>query len=215
MKMYGKIRLSYIFNYILYFFLMKQSEKLDIILRYLYERKDDGKEYSISDILAGSEIETNATEVSRLAEELKKDGYIYLNDLSSKLKKAKITAKGITYTEGDSYAYKGNNIVNHYHVVNSPQANIVVNSNQVTINQTQYDKAAEIIREMREKISKDALVDVNKKAEVLECLTEVESGLESKKVPKFAIRSLLGIGSDIASISSLAVSLAQLFQVAS
>lgn len=61
---------------------MKQSEKLDVILRYLYDRKDDGKEYSILTILENSEIETNYQEVSRLAEQLSKDGYIHLNDLS-------------------------------------------------------------------------------------------------------------------------------------
>jgi hypothetical protein len=37
---------------------MKQSEKLDIILRYLYDRKDDNKEYSIDDILLSSSIDT-------------------------------------------------------------------------------------------------------------------------------------------------------------
>lgn len=90
---------------------MKQSEKLDIILRYLYDRKDDNKEYSISDILGNSGIDTNGAEVARLAEHLEKDKYITLNNLSSKLKKAKITSKGITYAEGDSYSHRGNNIV--------------------------------------------------------------------------------------------------------
>lgn len=85
---------------------MKQSEKLDIILRYLYERKDDNKEYSIADIVTSSGIETNATEIARLAEHLEKDKYITLNNLSSKLKKAKITSKGITYAEGDSYSHR-------------------------------------------------------------------------------------------------------------
>jgi hypothetical protein len=37
---------------------MKQSEKLDIILRYLYERRDDGREYNIAGILAESNVET-------------------------------------------------------------------------------------------------------------------------------------------------------------
>lgn len=191
---------------------MKQSEKLDIILRYLYERKDDNKEYSIADVLTSSGIETNPTEVSRLAEHLEKDKYVKLNNLSSKLKKAKITSKGITYAEGDSYSHKGNNIINHYNVVNSPQTNIVVNSNQVTIDQTQYESATEIIKQIRETISKDESVAVAVRTEILECLTEIEGGLENKKTPKFAIKSLLGMGSDIASISGFVLNLAQLFQ---
>lgn len=191
---------------------MKQSEKLDIILRYLYERKDDGKEYSITDILTGSGIDTNQTELARLAEHLEKDKYITLNNLSSKLKKARITSKGITYAEGDSYTYKGNNIVNHYNIVNSPQANIVVNSNQVTINQTQFDKATELVKEIREAISKDESVAIAERSEILECLTEIEAGLKNQKVPKFAIKSLLDMGSNIASISGFVLNLVQLFQ---
>ena len=191
---------------------MKQSEKLDIILRYLYERKDDNKEYSIADVLESSGIETNPTEIARLAEHLEKDKYIKLNNLSTKLKKAKITSKGITYAEGDSYSHRGNNIINHYNVVNSPQTNIVVNSNQVTIDQTQYESATEIIKQIRATISKDESVAVAVRTEILECLTEIESGLDNKKTPKFAIKSLLGMGSDIASISGFVLNLAQLFQ---
>lgn len=191
---------------------MKQSEKLDIILRYLYDRKDDAKEYSIAEILSGSGVETNPTEVARLAEHLDKDKYISLNNLSSTLKKARITSKGITYCENDSYSNRGHNIVNNYNIVDSPNANIVVNSNQVTINQTQYEKATEIIHEIRKEISKDESVAMEQRAEILECLTEIESGIESRKTPKFAIRSLLGMGSDIASISGFIINLAQLFQ---
>jgi hypothetical protein len=189
---------------------MKQSEKLDVILRYLYERKDDNTEYSIADVLESSGIETNPTEIARLAEHLEKDKYIKLNNLSSKLKKAKITSKGITYAEGDSYSHKGNNIINHYNVVNSPQTNIVVNSNQVSIDQTQYESATEIIKQIRDTISKDESVAVAVRTEILECLTEIESGLDNKKTPKFALKSLLGMGSDIASISGFILNLAQL-----
>lgn len=106
----------------------------------------------------------------------------------------------------------GNNIVNHYNIVNSPQANIVVNSNQVAITQSQHDKATEIIKQIRETITKDESVEVAMRTEILECLTEIESGIENKKAPKFAIKSLLGMGSDIASISGLVLNLAQIFQ---
>lgn len=182
-----------------------------MILRYLYERRDDSQQYSIATILEELGIENNATEVARLADLLSKDKYIHLNDLSSKLKKARITAKGITYCEGSSYAHKGQSVVNHYHIVNSPQANIVVNSSQVEINQKQQDKAQEIINEMREAISRDQVVEIELKKDILECLTEIEAGIANKKTPRFAIKSLLGMGSDIASISGFVLNLAQLF----
>ena len=82
---------------------MTQSEKQDVILRYLYAKRDDGKEYSIKNILEESGIATNYQEVARLADKLKQDKLIELNDLSSQLKKAKINARGVEYSEKDSY----------------------------------------------------------------------------------------------------------------
>lgn len=188
---------------------MKQSEKQDIILRWLYERRDDNREYSIKSILEESQVNTNYTEVSRLADILNQDKLIFLNDLSAKLKKAKISPKGITYCEESSYSSRGKSIVNNYHIVNSPQANIVVSSSQVEINQSQYEKAKGIIKEIRETASRDETLDLYSKTEILECLTEIEAGLSQQRVPKFAIKGLLSSASDVSSISSLAISLAQ------
>jgi hypothetical protein len=186
---------------------MKQSEKLDIILRYLYERRNDRREFSIAEILKESNVEADDNEIGRLANQLKVDKLIELNVLSQKLKKAKITSKGITYCEEDSHAKKGESIVNHYHIVNSPQSNIVVQSSQVTINQQQHDKATELIKEMREAIGQDQAVDLLLKREILECLTEIEAGVAAQRAPKFAIKGLLGIAANIASISKLALDL--------
>jgi hypothetical protein len=191
---------------------MKQSEKLDAILKYLYERRDTRIEYSISSILEELGIATNDAEMARLANQLRTDGHIELNNLSAKLKKAKITSKGIMYSEGDSYTHKGQTVThNNYNIVNSPQANIVAQSTKVTINQTQYDKATEIIKEMREAIGEDKTIDLTQKEEILECLAEIEAGVAAKREPKFAFKSLLSIGSNVASISKLALDLAKLF----
>jgi len=192
---------------------MTQSEKLDVILRYLYERRNKRVEYSIVAILEESGIEVDYNEVARLALQLRKDGLIDLNVLSQKLKKARITAKGVTYCEdGPSPVRKGASVINNYNITDSPQAAIVVGSSQVTITQTQHDKASDIVKQIREAISQDQTVGLELKKDILECLTEIESGIANKKAPKFAIRSLLGMGSDIASISGLALDLASLFQ---
>ena len=70
---------------------MKQSEMLDVILRYLYERRPSRVEYSIASILEEFNIVVDYNEMARLANQLKIDGFIELNVLSQKLKKAKIT----------------------------------------------------------------------------------------------------------------------------
>jgi hypothetical protein len=113
---------------------MKQSEKLDIILRYLYERRDDRREYNIVDILSECNVETNYTETNRLAFTLRESKLIDLHQLSSTPMKARITSKGIAYCEEDSYSHKRQSVVNNISIVNSSQASIVVNSSQVEIN---------------------------------------------------------------------------------
>jgi hypothetical protein len=80
---------------------MKQSEKLDVILRYLYERRNERRDFSITEILKESNIQADENEIGRLANQLRVDKLIELNVLSQKLKKAKITSKGITYCEED------------------------------------------------------------------------------------------------------------------
>ena len=148
---------------------MKQSEMLDVILRYLYERRNSRVEYSIASILEESNIAVDYNEMARLANQLRVDGFIELNVLSQKLKKAKITSKGITYCEEGSYSNKGKGqtVVNNFHIIDSPQANIVVGSSQVTINQEQHDKAENIIKEIRQTISHDQTVDLFLKKEIL------------------------------------------------
>jgi hypothetical protein len=58
---------------------MKQSEMLDVILRYLYERRNSRVEYSIASILEESKIAVDYNEMARLANQLKIDGFIELN----------------------------------------------------------------------------------------------------------------------------------------
>lgn len=192
---------------------MKQSEKQDTILRFLYARRDDGKEYSIKDILEGSGVETNSAEVERLANNLKRDNFIYLNDLSRKLKKASITSKGINYCEEDSYSNKGESVTHNYHIASSPNANIVINSSQVTIDQSQSEESKKIINEIREKISNSPDVAVEKQQEILECLSEIQHSIDDGKAPKFAARSLLSLVGDIGSVTGLGLTLARLFGV--
>jgi hypothetical protein len=49
---------------------MRQEEKLEVILKYLYERKHDGKHYNVYTILAENGIETNRDEVFALGKQL-------------------------------------------------------------------------------------------------------------------------------------------------
>lgn len=190
--------------------IMKQSEKLDLILKGLYEFKDTGKHYSIVAICNEMNIPLAVDEWNRLAHRLENDGYVktifFHNDCSLQL-----TTHGIDYCEEDSYTYSGNAIMNNQYnisVINSPNSNIVNQSSNVTITQN-INEANQAIEKIRETISIDSTIEKFKSAEILECLNEIQECLKNNQKPKFAIKSLIDIAGGIASIASWVTTLGQ------
>lgn len=183
---------------------MKQSEKLDLILRDLYKYKNDGKNYSIGNICQTLNIPIDSDlELNKLAHRLKKDGYINAlfthNDCL-----AELTSYGIEYCEGDSYSYSGHSIItNNYSIsiTNSPNSNIVSQSTSVIITQN-ISQASQAVEKIIEAIAVDDSIDKQKASEILECLTEIQSSLINNQKPKFAIKSLIDMAGGISSISS-------------
>lgn len=191
---------------------MKQSEKLDLILKELYKYKNNGKYYSIYSICQTFKIPLDSfLELNKLAHRLNDDGFInpvfILNDCS-----AELTSYGIEYCEENSYTYSGQSIVtNNYSIsiVNSPNTNVVSQSSNVSISQNnlEVNHAIEMIRET---VANDILIDQVKAAAILECLNQIHESLKKNQKPKFAIKSLIDIASGISSIGSWVTTLGQL-----
>ena len=183
---------------------MKQSEKLDLILRELYKHKNDGKYYSIGYICQSLNIPLDSSlELNKLAHRLKDDGFIKTifqrNDCS-----AELTSYGIEYCEEDSYSYSGHSVItNNYSIsiVNSPNSNIVNQSSNVTISQN-VSEVHRAIDNIRETVATDATIDKEKATDIIECLNEIQESLKDNKKPKFAIKSLIDLTGGISSIAS-------------
>jgi HEPN domain-containing protein len=189
---------------------MKQSEKLDLILKELYKHKHDGKFHSISEIcnyLKMSVIENE--EIFSLAQRLKNDCYINLQ-FSHDDAFASLTSYGIEYCEEDSYTYKGHSIItnNYINVTNSPNANVVSNSSNVTITITNYGEIKNKITEIKEAVGK--LTDETIKQEVLDCIEEIETNIEAGRKPKFAFASLINIAGSLSGVGLLIIELGKL-----
>ncbi len=190
---------------------MKQSEKLDLILRELYKYKNNGKYYSINVICQALNIPIDSSlELNKIAHRLKDDGFINPifthNDCS-----AELTSYGIEYCEENSYSYSGNSIIsNNYSIsiVNSPNSNIVNQSSNVTINQN-ISAASQAVEKIRDTISTDTTIDKQKASEILECLNEIQDNLKNNQKPKFAIKSLIDLAGGISSIASWVTILGQ------
>jgi len=194
---------------------MKQSEKFDLILRELYNYKNDGKYYSIDLICQKLIIPLDSDlELRNIAKRLEDDGYIKM--LCSRFDcDAELTSYGVDYCEEDSYAYKGHPLItNNYNVsiVNSPNSNIVNQSSDVTINQS-ISEVNHAIEKIKETITADNTVEEFKANEILECLHEIQESVNNKKKPKFAIKSLLDIAGGISSISSWLAVLGQYAEI--
>lgn len=194
--------------------IMKQTEKLDLILRRLYDFKDNPMHSSIDRICKELKIPLAVNEWSRLAHQLEDNGFVntmfWENDCSLKL-----TADGIDYCEHDSYTYKGNALIeNNYNIsiVNSPGTNFVNQSQNVSINSAS-EEINEILKLIHEIVIKDNTIQSEKRAEIIECLSEINESLKNTQKPKFAIKSLISIAAGIASIANYLTKLSELFGI--
>jgi len=189
---------------------IKQSEKLDLILKSLYSTKSDEKYHSITEILSAYFLETSHADVFSLGKKLESSGFVSLlgqpNDVM-----AIITTDGIEYVEEDSFSNKGTSIThNSYSIAinNSPNANVVNASKDVTIKQN-YSHIVEAIDNIRIEAQKDKSIEPQLLEDILECLTEIEDSVKANMKPKFAIKHLIDIGSGISSIASFFITLSE------
>lgn len=188
---------------------MKQSEKLDLILRELYKYKNDNRFYSIEDIFHTLNTPLDSLyETINLGERLKDAGFInavFTNEGCV----AKLTSYGIEYCEENSYTFTGHSVItNNYSIFNSPNANIVSQSSSVTITQN-VSNINESIEKIRETVMTDTTIDRNKATEILDCLNEIQEAIKNNQKPKFAIKSLLDIAGGISSIASWITTIGQ------
>lgn len=198
-------------NYKHKFNFMKQSKKLDLILRELYKYKNDGKFYSINSICEALEIPIDSfLELNKIAHRLKNDGYIETmfthNDC-----RAELTTHGIDYCEENSYTSAGNSIIsNNYSIslVNSPNSKVVNESNNVSIIEM-TDETNNAIEKIRATVVQETTINQSTITEILECLSEIEESLKNNQKPKFAIKSLIDLASGISSIGSWVTTLGQ------
>src|SRR5690554_1609179 len=183
---------------------MKQSEKLDLILRELYQYKNDGIRYSIRFICGFLDIPLDSNnEIYTLTGRLKYDGYVKANFLPDDCI-AELTSHGIEYCEENSYSYTGKSLItNNYSlsIINSPNSNIVNKSSYTNITQN-FSEANDAVEKIREFITNDNAIDIKQVTEILECLNEIQESIKINQKPKFAIKSLLDITAGISSISS-------------
>ena len=192
---------------------MKQSEKLDLILRVLYQYRHDGQHHAIEAICEIQKIPVEPhNEVRALAHRLQDDGYIKAT-FTKGATLALLTSHGIEYCEEDSYAYRGHSIItNTYNMTisNSPNANIVSGSSNVNIAINNYGDIKTKIEEIRQAVNNDTEVAATKKQEIKDCIDEVENNIDAGKKPKFSFNALAHLAGSVSEIGLLVIELGRL-----
>jgi hypothetical protein len=192
---------------------MRQVEKLDLILRALYSRRASSQDEYLQDICKQERIPlVSRDELYKLTKRLENDNLIECNYIQAGIY-AELTSHGIEYCEEDSYSLKGQSIINNNYnltITNSPNANIVSASTSVYIQNNNYSDLKSKFQEFRKKITNDSIIDESQKAEIIECLTEVEDAVEAGRKPKFSFKQLSEQASNVAGVSSLLLQIAQM-----
>jgi hypothetical protein len=120
----------------------------------------------------------------------------------------------INETIAKHQAQRLNNDANPNTTINisgSSSVNVVSNSSNVTITQDSKNAAYEIIEKIKEELDKIKDINQEVKVDILDSVSDIKTKIESKSnVPRFSFKSLLGLTSDLSSVSSLVISLGQI-----
>ena len=191
---------------------MKQVEKLDRILKGIYNRRTLKEDIYLDTICELDSIPlVSVDELHKLADRLEDDNYIECTRIRDGIY-AQLTSYDVEYCEEDSYSFKGHSIVtnNYFTISDSPFANIVSASNNVKIQANNYGELKSKITELKEKIISDATMSESQKTEILECIEEVQDSVDAGKKPKFSFKQLTEQASNISGVSSLLLQIGQI-----
>ncbi|WP_424492597.1 hypothetical protein [Salinimicrobium sp. GXAS 041] len=189
---------------------MKQIEKLDILLKELYKERFNNQYFDPEEIYGSLNIDISENEQSLILERLEELGLI--KTFSTKDGDgAKITSSGIEYCEEDSFSEKGSPVITNnyqYSISHSPNSNIVSHSTGVNIG-SDIQEINNLLNNILSRLNDDDKVDPTKEKEIKECIEEIKNNLDKNNIPKFGIRTLITLLSNISSVGSFAVSLSQ------
>lgn len=192
---------------------MKQSEKLDLILKSFYDHRFDGmQEFSTTHFGKLMPL-ANERELDVLIKRLQADGYLktYLFEENGGI--GQITSRGIEYCEEDSYSYRGSSLVTNnysFSVNNSSGISIVNASKNVNINISNINDINNKIEDLLKAVNASTIISESIKLEIIECVDEIKTSLASDKKPKYSFKSLLEMTSNLAGIGSLVAEIGKL-----
>lgn len=195
---------------------MKQTEKRDAILLWLYNRRHEGRRnLYLKEIMEKLKIYESEQKLDNIAEKLKSDNFVDLQKIAGgQVVIHKIKPDGVDYCEQDSYSHPGQSIIslNFHGAVNS--SNLLVGSNISNVSQAYIIKseANELILKIKQILQEHEEASQNQKEELMECVNDIEDKIKANKpVLKYQLGSLINNSAGIAQLASLAIQLGQIY----
>jgi len=192
---------------------MKQTEKLDAILRNAYtgylEHKSMGY-FDVKELLAEAGVEVSFEENFALGKRLEREGLVKLIGSRDGVS-IELTSNGLEYCESESHSQPSIPLIQitNNHITNSPQANLVSGSTATTISQhNTINEFAETLKKIESQIKSSSSIAEATKALALERIDEIIGYTEARnEIPKRGLTDLIGMAADLSSVASLVLSL--------
>lgn len=162
---------------------MTEKERIDIILRGLYEFRGTGKQVSPSTFLP----DLTSDDERRITRWLESNGFVRANYISGGRTLVKLESEGVFYCEEDSQSQPGTPVtaITFATIIDSPGTSIIVGIQGQTI----YQNSAEVLQEIENLRSEIRASDEVYKSMFLkigEFLDEIEIRIKSRKpIPSF------------------------------
>lgn len=197
--------------------LMKQSEKLDLVLKWLYARRHERHNTLLKRIMEELNIYESREDEDRIATRLHSDGLARAERMAAGTLLT-ITSEGVEYCEESSYSKPGFSLTT-FNIGTVHSSNFLNNTGSIsgsTINQSlkQDNAVGEIISKIKQALPTEASLSSTEKEEILNRLDEIEEKLSAQKqVRKHNITDLLSVAANSAQVMGFVIQLGQVLHL--
>ncbi|MBK8339189.1 MAG: hypothetical protein IPK99_03920 [Flavobacteriales bacterium] len=189
---------------------MKQVEKLDTILRYLYDRRFDGHRYMLFNIPKELELSIGGRdEVIELGQRLKKDGVIDAIGLAMGDMAMQINSYGVEYCEGRSYGNIMQPLASSPINISGSQQVVVVSHSPGT-SVLNMGSGAMLADRIMQEAGKDESLSDGDRATLKQLLEEINACAAHGVKPQLNVDTLIGRFGNLSSVGSLITTFAQM-----
>lgn len=189
---------------------MKQSEKLDRMLRYLYDHRFDGQRYMLKHVVGQLKLDIGWPEAIALAGRLEADNFVDSIKMAGGERLMEITTYGVDYCEAHSYGNAELPLANYSPVFIQQSSNVVVMQGSPGARVNNASPYAELVDTIVKAAEGDQSITPTALSELRQMLDEIKASLAGGTVPRTTTKVLIERFGALSSIGSFVTQLASM-----